>query len=141
MTEQNLEYINKIYDYLSLDNSKCKNHTGYNKIVDRKTLASLIKDSAILYALRSWGVKDWKYFDSALKDHKDQLEKIFNKSDEDITKHYWNQEYEIIEWPDIQFYMNLDGFKENSSLLTPNEELGIGSSTYLVSTKWLCSNT
>ena len=33
MTEQNLEYINKIYDYLSLDNSKCKNHTGYNKIV------------------------------------------------------------------------------------------------------------
>lgn len=48
-------------------------------------------------------------------------------------------EYEIIEWPDIQSYMELEGFRENSALIEPNDNLGIGSSTYLVSVEWLKS--
>lgn len=47
------------------------------------------------------------------------------------------EDFEIIDWPDIQAFMDLEGFKENSSLITPNENLNIGSSTYLVSKEWL----
>lgn len=47
------------------------------------------------------------------------------------------EDYEIIEWPDIQAFMELDGFKENSTLIEPNESMGIGSSTYLVKKEWL----
>lgn len=45
--------------------------------------------------------------------------------------------FEIIGWPEIQEFMTVEGFKENSALITPNEDLGIGSSTYLVSKEWL----
>lgn len=48
-------------------------------------------------------------------------------------------DYEIIDWPDIQAFMELDGFNENSTLIEPNSYMGIGSSTYLVSKEWLDS--
>lgn len=47
------------------------------------------------------------------------------------------EDFEIIEWPEIQYYMEIEGFRENSSLIEPNDNIGIGSSTYLVSTEWL----
>lgn len=46
--------------------------------------------------------------------------------------------YIIIQWPEIQYYMGLEGFKENSYLI--NDEKGIeefGSSVYFINTKWL----
>lgn len=42
----------------------------------------------------------------------------------------------IIGWPEIQFYMELEGFRENSTLVDPNPYLGIDSSTYLVNKNW-----
>ena len=39
--------------------------------------------------------------------------------------------------PAIQYYMDKEGFEENATLITPNESMGIGSSTYLVKTEWL----
>ena len=47
------------------------------------------------------------------------------------------EEYEIIDWPEIQYYMDKEGFEENATLITPNESMGIGSSTYLVKVEWL----
>lgn len=47
------------------------------------------------------------------------------------------EEYEIIDWPEIQYYMDKQGFEENATLITPNESMGIGSSTYLVKVEWL----
>lgn len=47
------------------------------------------------------------------------------------------EDFEIIGWPEIQEFMDFHGFKENSTLIESNEKLGIGSSTYLVSKKWL----
>lgn len=47
------------------------------------------------------------------------------------------EDFEIIGWPDIQYYMDLEGFDENATLIEPNDNLGIGSSTYLVSREWL----
>lgn len=47
------------------------------------------------------------------------------------------EDFEIIGWPDIQAYMELEDFEENSALITPNESIGISSSTYLVSKEWL----
>ena len=35
------------------------------------------------------------------------------------------KDYEIIGWPDIQAYMELEGFEENSTLITPNDNMGI----------------
>ena len=49
------------------------------------------------------------------------------------------EDYEIIEWPDIQAFMDLDGFNENTTLIEPNEYMGIDSSTYLVDKEWLDS--
>ena len=49
------------------------------------------------------------------------------------------EDFEIIEWPDIQAFMDIDGFRENSTLIHPNEHLGINSTTYLVSKEWLNS--
>ena len=46
--------------------------------------------------------------------------------------------YIIIQWPEIQYFMELEGFKENSYLI--NDDKGIekfGSSAYFVNTKWL----
>ena len=48
--------------------------------------------------------------------------------------------YVVITWPDIQDYMDLDGFEENSYLV--NDEQGIedfGSSAYFVDEEWLDS--
>lgn len=45
--------------------------------------------------------------------------------------------FEIIDWPDIQYYMELEGFEENATLIEPHGALGIDSSTYLVSKEWL----
>lgn len=50
------------------------------------------------------------------------------------------ESFEIIGWPEIQEVMTVEGFKENSALITPNDDLGIGSSTYLVSKEWLITN-
>ena len=49
------------------------------------------------------------------------------------------EDFEIVEWPDIQELMNKEGFEENATLITPNENLGIGSSTYLVNKEWINS--
>ena len=38
----------------------------------------------------------------------------------------------VIGWPEIQKYMELEGFEENTALITPNPYLGIVSSTQLV---------
>ena len=42
----------------------------------------------------------------------------------------------VIGWPEIQKYMELEGFEENTALITPNPYLGIDSSTYLVDKNW-----
>lgn len=47
------------------------------------------------------------------------------------------EDYEIIEWPEIQDIMDLPGFEEHATLITPNDDMGIGSSTYLVDKEWL----
>ena len=47
------------------------------------------------------------------------------------------EDFEIIGWPDIQEYMGYNGFDENTTLIEPSDNLGIGSSTYLVSKVWL----
>lgn len=47
--------------------------------------------------------------------------------------------FEIIGWPDIQDFMDEEGFEENSTLINPNDNIGIGSSTYLISRDWLKS--
>ena len=49
------------------------------------------------------------------------------------------EDYAIIGWPEIQKYMSLIGFKENSTLITPNPHIGIGMSTYLIDLGWLAS--
>ena len=49
------------------------------------------------------------------------------------------EDFEIIGWPDIQVFMELEDFRENTALIQPNDNLGIGSSTYLVSKEWLNS--
>ncbi len=49
------------------------------------------------------------------------------------------EDYAIIGWPEIQEYMSLEGFRENSALITPNLHIGIGSSTYLIDLGWLAS--
>lgn len=47
------------------------------------------------------------------------------------------EDYEIIGWPEIQELMDKEGFDENATLIEPNDEMGIGSSTYLVDKEWL----
>jgi len=47
--------------------------------------------------------------------------------------------YTIIGWPDIQAFMDLDGFEDNATLINENDSMGIDSSTYLVSVGWLNS--
>lgn len=49
------------------------------------------------------------------------------------------EDFDIIGWPDIQHYMDEEGFDENATLIEPNENMGIGSSTYLISKEWLKS--
>lgn len=49
------------------------------------------------------------------------------------------EDYEIIEWPEIQYFMDIEGFDDNATLIEENDAMGIGSSTYLVSKDWLKS--
>ena len=46
------------------------------------------------------------------------------------------ENYKIIGWPDSQAYMDLEGFKDNSTLITPNYSMKIWVSTYLVDKEW-----
>ena len=46
--------------------------------------------------------------------------------------------YIVIQWPEIQELMEIEGFRDNSYLI--NDEKGLeeyGSSAYFVNTKWL----
>lgn len=47
------------------------------------------------------------------------------------------EDYEIVGWPDIQDIMDEESFKENATLIEPNDAMGIGSITYLVDKEWL----
>lgn len=47
------------------------------------------------------------------------------------------EDYEIIGWPEIQQFMELEDFNENATLIEPNYNMGIDSSTYLVDKGWL----
>ncbi len=49
------------------------------------------------------------------------------------------EDYVIIGWPAIQDIMDEIGFAEHATLITPNENMGIGGSTYLVDKEWLYS--
>lgn len=49
------------------------------------------------------------------------------------------EDYEIVGWPDIQYLMEEEDFDENTTLIEPNDSMGIGSSTYLVDKEWLKS--
>lgn len=49
------------------------------------------------------------------------------------------EDYEIIGWPEIQAFMDIEGFDDNAALIDVNDAMGIGSSTYLVSKDWLKS--
>lgn len=46
--------------------------------------------------------------------------------------------FEVVAFPDVQFLMDKEGFRENSHLI--NDDLGLelyGSSAYFVNTEWL----
>ena len=49
------------------------------------------------------------------------------------------EDFEVIGWPDIQEYMELEGFDDNAILMDPNSAMGIDVCTYLVSKEWLNS--
>lgn len=49
------------------------------------------------------------------------------------------EDYVIVGWPEIQELMGEEGFDENTTLITPNDSMGVGSSTYLVNKEWLDS--
>lgn len=47
------------------------------------------------------------------------------------------REYIVVEWPDVQYLMDMEGFGDNSYLV--NDEKGIedfGSSAYFVDKEW-----
>lgn len=46
------------------------------------------------------------------------------------------EDYIIITWPEIQELMEFEDFNEFATLIEPNENLGIESSTYLVDKDW-----
>lgn len=48
-------------------------------------------------------------------------------------------DYIIIGWPEIQDFMDFPGFEKNTTLIMPNDNIGIGSSTYLVDKEWYYS--
>lgn len=47
------------------------------------------------------------------------------------------EDYVIVGWPEIQELMDEEGFEDNAALIEPNDNMGIGSSTYLVDKEWL----
>lgn len=49
-------------------------------------------------------------------------------------------EFVIIQWPEIQFYMDKPGFRENSCLITEDPFYSeYGDSSYFVRKSWLCA--
>lgn len=46
------------------------------------------------------------------------------------------EDYVIVGWPEIQELMDKEGFEKYTALITPNDSVGIGSSTYLVDREW-----
>ena len=50
------------------------------------------------------------------------------------------EDYVIVGWPHIQDIMDEEDFEYNAALIKPNDSMGIGSSTYLVSKAWLNGN-
>lgn len=103
------------------------------KIIREQELYELIYDSIKLSCLERNGVSDWEEYDTALEELEEEIK------DRELTDLYPDYEYDVIGWPAIQFYMGLKGFKENSTLIEPSNSLGIRSSTYLVSKKWIDS--
>ena len=49
------------------------------------------------------------------------------------------EDYVIIGWPEIQAFMDLEGFDDNATLINENDAMGIGSSTYLINADWVKS--
>lgn len=47
------------------------------------------------------------------------------------------EDFEIVRWPDVQKYMELEGFYEHSSLIEENDFMGIGDCTYLIDKEWI----
>lgn len=47
--------------------------------------------------------------------------------------------YIIVGWPEIQEYFDYEDFDEHATLITPNDFMGIGSSTYLIEKEWVKS--
>ncbi len=46
--------------------------------------------------------------------------------------------YEVITWPDIQYFMDIPGFRENAYLINDSKGLDdFGSSAYFVNSDWL----
>lgn len=53
-----------------------------------------------------------------------------------------NDTYEIVCWPDVQHLFELEGFYDNSYLVSDNKGLeDFGSSAYFVNSKWLKNHT
>lgn len=49
-----------------------------------------------------------------------------------------NKEFVVVTWPEIQEYMEKEGFKDNSHLI--NDEVGLekyGGSSYFINKEWL----
>lgn len=46
------------------------------------------------------------------------------------------KDYVILSFPEYQKFMDLEGWEDNSSLLTPNPVMGIGHYEYLVNKEW-----
>ncbi len=47
-------------------------------------------------------------------------------------------QFQVVTWPDIQYYMDLPGFKENSVLINDEPLLKeFGPSAYLIRVSWL----
>jgi hypothetical protein len=47
------------------------------------------------------------------------------------------EDYVIVGWPEIQDLMDKEGFKDNATLIEPNDAMGIDDCTYLVDKEWL----
>jgi len=49
--------------------------------------------------------------------------------------------YTVVQWPDVQDLMDIEGFDENSELILDEDEMEIyGSSAYYVLSSWMFEN-
>lgn len=44
--------------------------------------------------------------------------------------------YILVGWPEVQKYMDLEGFEDNATLVMENPYMDIGVSTYLIDKEW-----